>query len=349
MNPHLPGLARSTEIDFEVGALRHLATKTFHRRHIPTSYPGMDEAQRDVCKLLESKARRRLERKTQVLTQPTNGHIRTRSSHTDEVVACSIRVASLLGLNVPLAHAIALGHDIGHVPFGHQGENYFSARLKKSFAHEVMGVIVAQKLERHGSGLNLTWETLDGMLRHGGNNASPTMTPEASVVRICDKFAYLFGDFSDLARISYPVPAKLRKQVMWFGKTQRQQRERCFLALCRESIKAGKIAFAACEEAMRFVELKRAMYEVYEHITAQNVSSILGPIWDFLESVRQGDPWLLLALMTDDDVVSLRRETLLDVGHLRRTSVGEMLEWLPKDIDWTKPDLGWIHTAPYVV
>lgn len=328
--------------DLPYQALSAFATRSFKRRFTPRSYsPKMDEGLRDVWKLLESKGSRRLEDKTQVLTEPTSGHIRTRASHTNEVIAHSIRVAEFLGLNVNLVWAIALGHDIGHVPFGHQGEAYFAKRLGRPFAHEIMSVIVAQRLEREGSGLNLTWQTLDGMFRHGGDNASPTMTPEASIVRVCDKFAYVFADFNDFKRINYPIKKELTEAMKWFGDTQRARSERCILAMCEESIRLGKVSFLECEEAKRFKELKRLMYEVYEHITAQNVASILGPVWDFLESTRVGDPWLILALMTDRDVLRLHEKPLLDVGHLMQTSVGELLSWLPTGIDPCKVDLDW--------
>ena len=131
---------------------------------------------RDASVILSSKANRRMGRKNQVASAQHFTHVRDRSTHVDEVIAHSIRLADHLGLNVNLVHSIASGHDIGHVPFGHQGEHYIQQRLGQPFTHEVMGIIIDQHIERKGNGLNLTWLTLDGMWRNSGNNAIHFMT-----------------------------------------------------------------------------------------------------------------------------------------------------------------------------
>jgi dGTP triphosphohydrolase len=250
-------------------------------------------------------------------------------------------VADILGLNVTLCQAIAFGHDIGHVPFGHQGEDFIANRIGRPFTHEVMGLVIAQEIERDGKGLNLCWQVLDGMLRHGGSRASPTMTPEASVVRVCDKIAYIFADYNDLLRVHYPVGYALREAMHSFGGNQRERVNRVIEAFCRESIEQGRMSFEHSTEARDFAELKKLMYEVYGRVTLQDVSRILGPIYDFLEQCKVHDPALLLALMTDRDVMYLHEQRFLNVDHVMQTSVGELIPHLPREIDLCKVDLDW--------
>ena len=126
--------------------------------------------QNDKNKLLHSKANRRLLEKTQVQSGPENINIRSRKSHTDEVMANSVIISEGLGLNTPLCEAIALGHDIGHVPYGHVGESTLSELCGEKFRHEVFGVCVAQHIERRGQGLNLSLPVLEGILAHSGGS-----------------------------------------------------------------------------------------------------------------------------------------------------------------------------------
>ncbi len=313
---------------------------------------GDDCFGRDIESLLLSKALRRLEWKNQVASSfTTNPNIRTRGTHVKEVVAISMRIARYLGLNVSLAHAIALGHDIGHVPFGHQGEHFLVERLEKKFSHEVFGVVVAQKLERLSQrdnrfGLNLTWETLDGMMRHSGRNFSEIMTPEAKIVRYSDKIAYLLADYNDFIRMGWDCSRKVTTIVNWFGRNQRDRTMRIILALCKESVNVGKVSFEDTEPAKRFAELRTEMLKEYPRIVEQDVGRFLGPIYDFLENTNKIPGWLGIALLTDTEVCGLMSHPgMLNWNSIRQTGLGEFLKnQTPEQlasIDPLDPNLNW--------
>src|SRR3990167_654868 len=174
------------------GCLSSLKTTESRRRRVPEEDEDpLTVANRfvsDEAKLLSSKAYRVLGDKTQVFTFPKTPLIRTRKTHVMEVAACSAITSELLGLNTDLVRAAAWGHDIGHVPFGHQGESWMAKAMgQPEFCHEAMGVIVAQKIERRGRGLNLCHETLECMYRHSGNTAKDGMPAEAWILRYMDK------------------------------------------------------------------------------------------------------------------------------------------------------------------
>ena len=149
---------------------------------------------RDRDRILHSKAFRRLKHKTQVFLSPSGDHYRTRLTHTLEVSQIARSIARCLKLNEDLTEAIALGHDLGHTPFGHAGERALDAVASVSFCHNEQSVRVARKLEK----LNLTYEVLNGMACHTGN-ALPT-TFEGQVVRISDRIAYINHDIDDALR-----------------------------------------------------------------------------------------------------------------------------------------------------
>src|SRR3989344_6285395 len=145
------------------GCLAHKMTVSGRRRNQSTE--AGNSFTNDEAALLESKAWRTLAHKTEVFTRPENALIRTRQAHVLEVVAVSVRASEKLGLNTELVRAAAIGHDIGHVPFGHQGESWMAKAMgRPEFCHEVMGPIIAQKIERRGQGLNLCHETLEAMM-----------------------------------------------------------------------------------------------------------------------------------------------------------------------------------------
>ncbi len=149
---------------------------------------------RDRDRILHSKAFRRLKHKTQVFLSPTGDHYRTRLTHTLEVSQIARSIARCLKLNEDLTEAIALGHDLGHTPFGHAGERALDAAASISFSHNEQSVRVARKLEK----LNLTYEVLDGMACHTGDILPTTF--EGQVVRISDRIAYINHDIDDALR-----------------------------------------------------------------------------------------------------------------------------------------------------
>lgn len=154
--------------------------------------------QRDRDRILHCKSFRRLKHKTQVFLTPRGDHYRTRLTHTLEVSQTARTVAKALQLNEDLTEAIALGHDLGHTPFGHAGERALNRLCTRGFTHYEQSVRVVERLEKQGKGLNLTWEVRDGIRNHrtSGNPA----TLEGQIVRFADKIAYINHDIDDAIR-----------------------------------------------------------------------------------------------------------------------------------------------------
>ncbi|MCC6093706.1 MAG: deoxyguanosinetriphosphate triphosphohydrolase [Eubacterium sp.] len=177
---------------------------------------------RDRDRILHCKTFRRLKDKTQVFLSPQGDHYRTRLTHTLEVSQISRTVAKALRLNEDLVEAIALGHDLGHTPFGHAGERTLNRLCPFGFRHYEQSLRVVEKLEKDGNGLNLTWETRDGILNHQMNTTPHTL--EGKIVRICDKIAYIHHDMDDAQRAGIisedDIPITLR---MTLGYTTRDR------------------------------------------------------------------------------------------------------------------------------
>ncbi len=154
--------------------------------------------QRDRDRILHSKTFRRLKGKTQVFLAPEGDHYRTRLTHTLEVSQNARTVAKALRLNEDLTEAIALGHDLGHTPFGHAGERELNRICSDGFHHQRQSVRVVEKVEKNGKGLNLTKEVRNGILNH--STAGSPATLEGKIVQICDKIAYVNSDIDDAVR-----------------------------------------------------------------------------------------------------------------------------------------------------
>lgn len=154
--------------------------------------------QRDRDRILHSKAFRRLKHKTQVFLSPEGDHYRTRLTHTLEVAQTARTIARALRLNEDLTEAIALGHDLGHTPFGHAGERALDGICKDGFAHNVQSLRVVELLEKNGEGLNLTWEVRDGIQNHQTKGKPSTL--EGKIVQLADKMAYVNHDIDDAIR-----------------------------------------------------------------------------------------------------------------------------------------------------
>lgn len=154
--------------------------------------------QRDRDKILHSKAFRRLKHKTQVFLAPEGDHYRTRLTHTLEVSQIARTIAKALLLNEDLTEAIALGHDLGHTPFGHAGERALNRICPTGFKHQLQSIRVVEYLEKHGKGLNLSKEVRDGIRNHQTEGKPSTL--EGKIVRLCDKIAYINHDIDDAIR-----------------------------------------------------------------------------------------------------------------------------------------------------
>lgn len=154
--------------------------------------------QRDRDRILHCKSFRRLKHKTQVFLTPRGDHYRTRLTHTLEVAQNARTIARALRLNEDLTEAIALGHDLGHTPFGHAGERALNEICSEGFAHHRQSVRIVESLEKGGRGLNLTWEVRDGILNHQMTGRAETL--EGRIVRYSDKIAYINHDVDDAIR-----------------------------------------------------------------------------------------------------------------------------------------------------
>lgn len=166
--------------------------------------------QRDRDRILHSKSFRRLKQKTQVFLAPEGDHYRTRLTHTLEVSQIARTISRALRLNLDLTEAIALGHDLGHTPFGHSGESVLRRLCSEGFEHSEQSVRVVEVLEKNGKGLNLTKETIDGIRNHQTEGHPATL--EGQVVRISDKIAYLYHDVDDSIRAGLISEADIPKE-----------------------------------------------------------------------------------------------------------------------------------------
>ena len=171
------------------------------------------EFQRDRDRILHSQSFRRLMNKTQVFLAPSGDHYRTRMTHTLEVTQIARIIARALRLNEDLTEAAALGHDIGHTPFGHAGEYAMQECFDKDFTHYKQSLRVVEKLENNGKGLNLTWEVRDGIVNHTGSHRASTL--EGLIVKYADRIAYINHDIDDACRAEIlsteDIPVHLRE------------------------------------------------------------------------------------------------------------------------------------------
>ena len=198
---------------WEEANLSPLAARSYPARRAVAEddSPMRTPFQRDRDRIVHSKAFRRLKHKTQVFISPEGDHYRTRLTHTLEAAGIARTVARALALNEDLTEAIALGHDLGHPPFGHVGEGVLDACLRErygfGFRHNLHSLRVVERLEREGSGLNLTEQVRDGILRHTGPEKPSTL--EGQIVRLVDRIAYINHDIDDALRAGVIVRDEL--------------------------------------------------------------------------------------------------------------------------------------------
>ena len=193
------------------------------RTKVESPSPIRTEFQRDRDRVLHSKSFRRMKHKTQVFISPVGDHFVTRLTHTLEVAQIARTISRALNLNEDLTEAIGLGHDMGHTPFGHIGEDELGKLSPLGFRHNAQSVRLVEKLEKDGKGLNLTEEVREGMLHHSkpkGDFMSPTLVEgiglEAQVIRISDAIAYLNHDLGDAFRAGVLTEADLPYETKEF-------------------------------------------------------------------------------------------------------------------------------------
>lgn len=224
--------------------------------------------QRDRDRILHSKSFRRLKDKTQVFLSPEGDHYRTRLTHTLEVSQNARTIAKALSLNEDLVEAIALGHDLGHTPFGHAGERALNEICPYGFRHNEQSVRTVELLEKEGEGLNLTWEVRDGILNHQTSNIPATL--EGKVVRFSDKIAYTYHDMDDAVRAGILQEADIPREIgEIIGYTPGERLNNFIHDIVTESKGTNDVKMSAdVERAMR--DLKVFMYErVYSNPIAK--------------------------------------------------------------------------------
>ena len=240
--------------------------------------------QRDRDRILHCKAFRRLKNKTQVFLTPKGDHYRTRMSHTLEVSQNARTIAKALRLNEDLVEAIALGHDLGHTPFGHAGERVLNELCSGGFKHNKQSVRIVEKLEKGGQGLNLTWEVRDGILNHQTSTMPHTL--EGKIVRFSDKIAYIHHDMDDAQRAGIisedDIPVTLR---MLLGYTTRERLNTFVHDVIENSLEQDTIKMSAeIYEAM--MDLRALMFQnVYEnpaaHKEEEKVVKMLTELYEY--------------------------------------------------------------------
>jgi dGTPase len=229
------------------------------------------EFQRDRDRIIHCKSFRRLKHKTQVFLSPYGDHYRTRLTHTLEVSQIARTIAKALRLNVDLTEAIALGHDLGHTPFGHAGEQTLAKLLPSGFTHYKQSLRVVDKLEYEGKGLNLTKEVRDGILKHSKGKGlildrikrNMPSTLEGQIVRVSDVIAYVNHDIDDAMRAGVlkleDIPERL---IAVLGRWHASRIDRMVKDVVTLSLKTGLDRIAMSEEIEQAVsQLRDFLYE----------------------------------------------------------------------------------------
>jgi dGTPase len=250
--------------------------------------------QRDRDRVIHCKAFRRLKHKTQVFFAPAGDHYRTRLTHTLEVSQIARTIAKALHLNEDLTEAIALGHDLGHTPFGHWGERVLNDLVPGGFDHVSQSLRVVDVIERDGHGLNLTWEVRDGIALHSkGKSGSPTgggaraQTLEGQVIRVSDLIAYVNHDTDDAIRAGLLVEADLPGgAVARLGPSPSERIGRMVLDVILETSAAGLDEIRMGDEVLAAtLDLRAFLFRtVYENelstVEFRKAAGILGALWE---------------------------------------------------------------------
>jgi dGTPase len=252
--------------------------------------------QRDRDRIVHCKAFRRLKHKTQVFFAPTGDHYRTRLTHTLEVSQIARTIAKALSLHEELTEAIALGHDLGHTPFGHAGERVLDSLVPGGFNHYEQSLRIVDVLENDRNGLNLTWEVRDGIARHskgrqglpvGADASQRASTIEGQVARVADIIAYVNHDIDDAVRAGILDERTLPDAaVRTLGRTGAERIGRMVTDVVVETMKHGLAEIRMTEEILgATLDLRRFLFEaVYENeiATAEfgKAAGILGGLWD---------------------------------------------------------------------
>src|SRR6476660_2884766 len=254
--------------------------------------------QRDRDRIIHTKAFRRLKHKTQVFFSPTGDHYRTRLTHTLEVAQIARTIAKVLHLHEELTEAIALGHDLGHTPFGHAGERVLSELVPGGFNHYEQSLRIVDVLENDHKGLNLTWEVRDGIARHSkGKHGMPVGAPpehrastiEGQVARVADIVAYVNHDIDDAVRAGILDEAALPDRAVGIlGRSASQRINSMVTDVVTRTLEGGLSEVRMSEPVLNAtLELRSFLFEaVYENPRAtaefEKAAGILGGLWEKL-------------------------------------------------------------------
>ena len=251
--------------------------------------------QRDVDRIIHSKSFRRLMHKTQVFLQPEGDHYRTRLTHTFEVSRIARTIARALELNEDLTEAIALGHDLGHTPFGHAGERAMSDILKSEggFSHADQSLRVVDRIEKDGSGLNLSFEVRDGIVNHMSSRMPATQ--EGQIVRLADRAAYINHDVDDAIRAGILFEADIPEEITCaLGDNYSKRIDSIIKDIIAASAESGTICMSPGISFV-FDSFHSFMYKtVYTNMQAKSeekkVYGILSSIFEYYEKTPDALP-----------------------------------------------------------
>ena len=299
--------------------------------------------QRDRDRIIHCKAFRRLKHKTQVFFAPTGDHYRTRLTHTLEVSQIARTIAKVLRLHEELTEAIALGHDLGHPPFGHAGERVIDRLMPGGFNHYVQSLRIIDHLENDGRGLNLTWEVRDGIAKHSkGKSGSPVgaapafraSTIEGQIMRVADLIAYVNHDIDDAVRAGLMRAEDLpRDLVEALGSTSSARIGTMVKNVVSETLQGGLAEIRMGPPVLDAVlGLRSFLFEVvYENASAtaefRKASDILSGLW---EKVRvRPDEFLEPKTVTTDGVDAAARDFIAGMTDRYAVRLFEQL-FIPK-------------------
>jgi dGTPase len=299
--------------------------------------------QRDRDRIIHCKAFRRLKHKTQVFFAPTGDHYRTRLTHTLEVSQIARSIAKVLRLNEELTEAISLGHDLGHTPFGHQGERVLSSLIPGGFNHYEQSLRIVDVLEDDRRGLNLTWEVRDGIARHskgksgmpvGADPAHRASTLEGQVARVADIIAYVNHDIDDATRAGLLSEADLPRQ--WVNVLGHTSRERIGTMVTDVVVQTldGALSEIRMSDAIleATVGLRSFLFEaVYENELAtaefKKAAGILGGLWEKVQ--ERPEAFLDLRTVAEEGLAAAARDFLAGMTDRYAVRLFEQL-FIPK-------------------
>jgi len=299
--------------------------------------------QRDRDRIIHSKAFRRLKHKTQVFLAPTGDHYRTRLTHTLEVSQIARSIAKVLRLHEELTEAIALGHDLGHPPFGHAGERVINDLVPGGFSHYEQSLRIVDVLENGRQGLNLSWEVRDGIARHSkGKHGMPVGAPpehrastiEGQIARVADIIAYVNHDIDDAVRAGILKEQALpAEHVAVLGRSASQRINTMVSDVMVRTLEGGLTEIRMSDAVLNAtVGLRSFLFEaVYENPRAtaefEKAAGILGGIWEKIR--RRPDPYLDVTTIDAEGLDAATRDFIAGMTDRYAVSLFEDL-FVPK-------------------